>query len=286
MVSIIPGNCCLQVKFGSFLGGPLQKYFLPMITSGPLKHVGTVLKFGEKAIFPFADDIATLIWHSCHSKKPIDEKWLNGKKDFKLYKGVPNGRHVILTSHVLATTLVAFCSNKMPPFVLLKVADASYQPVMEELCSEERYIDAEIFHKKMVAEKLKSFQWLSQNYLPTKSKFKPHVLVDEKARSELEFWVPSKQRTKFHLNGVNLLAYRMARTKRIIGKDFSAILNKRNRFYRMSDIRAMANFGKVMRNASIMNNYGAGKISLTNSELLNKFLKIRRNSVKNSKFFK
>lgn len=280
------GNRCLQAKFGSFLGGPLQKYFLSMITTGPLKHVGTIVRFGEKTLFPFADDMITLVWHSCHSEKPTEEKWLNGKKDLKLYKGAPNGRHIILTSHVLASTAIVFCSNKTPSFVLLKVADANYQPVMEELCSEERYIDAEIFHKKIVGQRLKSCQPLPENHLPSKSKFRPFVFIHEKDRLELEFWVHSKQRTKFHLNSAQLLAYSMARTKRIIGKDFNGFSNKRNRFSRISDIRATTTVGRVVRNASIMNSYGEMKFSSTNSKLFNFFLKTRSNSVKSIKFSK
>ncbi|GFW55749.1 uncharacterized protein TNCV_121331 [Trichonephila clavipes] len=283
MVPMMTGNHCLQAKFRSFLGGPLQKYFLSMISIGPLKHVGTIVRYGEKTVFPFADDMFSLVWHSCHSEKPREEKWLNGKKDLRMYKGALNGRHVILTSHVLASTAIVFCSNKSPSFVLLKVADASYQPVMEELCSEERYIDAEKFHKKVVSERLESCQLLPEKHLPSKSKFKPFVLSDEKNRSELEFWVHSKQRTKFILNSEQMFAYNIARTKRIINKDFNGFSNKRNRLCRISDIKAMANIGKAVKNASIMNSYGAVRISSMNSKLLNSFLKTRNSSVKNIK---
>lgn len=235
MNSTILGNICVQAKFGSFLGGPLQNLSQYMTTCNPCKCISTCMRYGEKSVFPFADDIAELVLHRCRSDK-VEDKKFGGKKDFKMYKGGLNIRHAMLRSHIAANSAVSNLS-KATPLVLMTIEDPNYQPVMEELCSTERYIDAEIVHRKMIADRLLNGHTSLHTFSHLKLQMKPVFLMNEKEQSTVGFLKHSNRRTKSQVENFQLLAYRISRTKRLIGRDFSPLSNKRSKLSTMNGIK-------------------------------------------------
>ncbi|GBN00864.1 hypothetical protein AVEN_157554-1 [Araneus ventricosus] len=270
----ILGNFCLQAKFGSVLRGHLQNLSQYMTTCNPSKCVATCMSYGEKTVFPFADDIAELVLHRCRSDK-VEDKKFGGKKDFKKCKGGLSIRHAMIRSHIAANSAV-FNLNKATPLVLMTIADPNYQPIMEELCSTERYIDAEIVHRKMVADRLLNGLSSPRNFSVLKLKIKPISLKNER-----EFLEHSNKRNKPQAENMQLLAYRISRTKRLIGRDFSPLSTKRIKLSSMHAIKPVKGTGKAVENTLILCDSGAALSKPLKSMLLNRVLKGSNNCKSN-----
>ncbi|CAL1275912.1 unnamed protein product [Larinioides sclopetarius] len=262
----ILGNFCLQAKFGSVLGGTLQNLSQYMKTCDPCKCVSTCMRYGEKSVFPFADDIAELVFHRYRSDK-VEEKKFGGKKDFKMCKGGLSIGHAMLRSHIAANSAV-FKLNKATPLVLMTIADPNYQPIMEELCSSERYIDAEIVHRKMIADRLLNELSSLRNFSILKLKIESLFLKNKK-----EFQKHSNKKTNSKVENLQLLAYRISRTKRLSKNDFNPLSNKRSKLSAMHVITPAKGTDKVVENSLILCDNRAVLNKSLKSMLLNRVLK-------------
>ncbi|GIY76511.1 uncharacterized protein CDAR_48121 [Caerostris darwini] len=263
-------NLCLQTKIGSVLGGPLQNFLQNMATCSPCKGVSTFMRYGEKTVFPFADDMFELVWHRCREGKVEDKKYV-GKKDFKMCKCGLSARHAILRSQIAASSAV-LAVNKSSPLVFLTVADPDYQPVMQELCSEERYIDAEIVHRRLLWQRFKNGLSIPENYLPSKLKISTSIMM----MNQKAFQVHHSQRMTFQLDNLQVLSNRIARTKRLLRKDFYAFsCSRRSKFSKIQENKAMIAVDKVVKNATILGQFSM-RNQQRNSVLINRNHKTHR----------
>ncbi|KAF8782879.1 hypothetical protein HNY73_013113 [Argiope bruennichi] len=246
-----------------------------MTTCNPCKGIATCIRYGEKTVFPFADDLGELVLHRCRSDKGEDKKY-NGKKDFRRCKGGLNIRHAMLRAHMTANSAV-FNLSKSTPLVLMTIEDPNYQPIMEELCSTERYIDAEIVHRKMVADRLLNGLSSFHKFFQLKTKIKPIFLKNGKQQLGIEYLKYSNKRNKFQAENSKLVAYRISRTKKLIGRDFSPLSCKWNKYSTMLVTKSTKVTNNSLGNALILCDKGTVLNKSLKSMLLNRVLKKNNN---------